>query len=138
VKYALVFIALTFLSFFAWESLARLRIHPMQYLLIGLALSSFYLLLIALSEHLPFWLSYWLGAAALIALLGFYVAGAMEDAYRGVVIAGVMTVVYGLLYVLVVSENYSLLIGAIALFAVLATIMTATRKLHWGIDPARG
>lgn len=66
VKYASLFISLTFLAFFAWEALGKVRVHAVQYLLIGLALSTFYLLLIALAEHLPFWLSYWLGAAALI------------------------------------------------------------------------
>jgi inner membrane protein len=131
VKYALLFIALTFLSFFAWESLARLPIHAMHYLFIGLALSTFYLLLIALSEHLPFWMSFWLGAAALVALLGFYVSGAMYSSRLGVIISAVMSLVYGLLYMLVLSENYALLIGAIALFAVLATIMIATRRLRW-------
>jgi inner membrane protein len=137
VKYALLFIVLTFLSFFAWESVARLRIHPMQYLLIGLALSSFYLLLIALSEHVPFWLSYVMGAMVLVALLGFYMAGVMDDVRPGVMISVVMSLVYGVLYVLVVSENYSLLIGAIVLFGVLATIMIGTRKLHWEADPGR-
>jgi inner membrane protein len=131
VKYALLFIALTFLSFFAWESLGRLPIHAMHYLFIGLALSTFYLLLIALSEHLPFWMSFWLGTVALVALLGFYVTGAMDSIQLGVIVSVVMSLVYGLLYMLVLSENYALLIGAIALFAVLATIMMATRKLRW-------
>ncbi|HEY0747815.1 MAG TPA: cell envelope integrity protein CreD, partial [Steroidobacteraceae bacterium] len=107
VKYALLFIALTFLSFFAWESLGRLPIHTMHYLFIGLALSTFYLLLIALSEHLPFWMSFWLGAAALVALLGFYVSGAMDSSRLGVIISAVMSLVYGLLYMLVLSENYA-------------------------------
>jgi inner membrane protein len=136
VKYALLFIALTFLSFFAWESLGRLSIHAMHYLFIGLALSAFYLLLIALSEHLPFWMSFWLGAVALITLLGSYVAGAMDSIRLGAIISAVMTLVYGLLYMLVLSENYALLIGAIALFAVLATIMLATRKLRWDMGGA--
>jgi inner membrane protein len=85
VKYALLFISLTFLSFFAWESLGKVRVHAMQYLLIGLALSTFYLLLIALAEHLSFWLSYWLGAAALVGLLGFYISGAMNSVRRGAI-----------------------------------------------------
>ena len=131
VKYALLFIALTFLSFFGWELIGGARVHPVQYLFIGLALSTFYLLLIALTEHLPFWLSYWLGAAALVTLLGFYIAGAMGSARRGGVIAAVMSAVYALLYLLVLSESYALLMGAIALFGVLATVMLATRKQQW-------
>jgi len=76
---------------------------------------------------------FWLGAVALVALLGSYVSGAMDSIRLGVIISVVMTLVYGLLYMLVLSENYALLIGAIALFAVLATIMLATRKLRWGM-----
>jgi inner membrane protein len=133
VKYALLFISLTFLSFFAWESLGKVRVHAMQYLLIGLALSTFYLLIIALAEHLPFWLSYWLGAVALVGLLGFYVSGAMNSIRLGAIIAAVMSLVYGLLFMLVLSESYALLIGAIALFAVLATVMIATRKIGWDL-----
>jgi inner membrane protein len=138
VKYALLFISLTFLAFFAWESLGKVRVHAMQYLLIGLALSTFYLLLIALAEHLPFWLSYWLGAAALVGLLGFYVSGALGSLRLGAMIAAVMSLVYGLLFMLLLSESYALLIGAIALFAILATMMVATRKLRWdGATPPR-
>jgi inner membrane protein len=139
VKYALVFIALTFLSFLAWEALAQMAVHPVQYGLVGLALSTFYLLLIALAEHLPFWLSYWLGAAALVGLLGFYISGALDSVRSGAIVALIMSLVYGLLFMLVLSESYSLLIGAIALFAVLAAVMIATRKLRWGRqNPDRG
>ncbi len=131
VKYALMFIALTFLSFYAWELLNAAAIHPMQYLLVGLALSTFYLLLIALTEHLAFWLAYWLGATALVTLLGVYIAGALGSRRRGLIIATLMTLVYGLLYLLVLSESYSLLMGAIALFAALAAVMLATRHVRW-------
>jgi inner membrane protein len=135
VKYALLFIALTFLSFFGWELIGQVRVHPVQYLFIGLALSTFYLLLIALAEHLTFWLSYWLGAAALVLLLGLYIAGAMASARRGAMLSAIMTAVYALLYLLVLSENYALLTGAVALFGVMAAVMLATRKLRWEAVP---
>jgi inner membrane protein len=128
-----VFIALTFLSFFSWECVARLQIHPMQYLFIGLALSTFYLLLIALSEHLPFWMSFWSAAAALVTLIGVYVAGALDRIRFGAIVACIMTLVYGLLYMLVLSESNSLLMGAVALFGVLAAIMITTRRIRWGL-----
>lgn len=136
VKYALVFIALTFLSFYAWELLGSVAIHPMQYLLVGLALSTFYLLLIALTEHLEFRIAYWIGAAALVALLGTYISGAMRSGSKGAIVAGLMSAVYGLLYLLVLSESYSLLMGAIALFLVLAIVMLATRRVKWYADEA--
>lgn len=131
IKYALLFIALTFLTFFAWEQVSRIRIHPMQYLLVGLALSLFYLLLIALSEHLAFTLAYVIASAGLILLIGIYIAGALHSGARGVVAATAMTIVYGLLYVLVLSEDYALLLGAIILFIALAAVMLVTRKIDW-------
>ncbi len=131
IKYALLFIALTFLTFFAWEQLSRIRIHPLQYLLVGLALSVFYLLLVALSEHLSFALAYVVAAAALVLLIGIYIAGALRSRLRGLVAGTAMTVVYGLLYVLVLSEDYALLLGAGILFLALAAVMLVTRRIDW-------
>jgi inner membrane protein len=106
----------------------------MQYLLVGLALSTFYLLLIALTEHLEFWIAYWTAATALVALLGTYIAGAMQSKRMGGIVAGMMSLVYGLLYLLVLSESYALLMGAIALFVVLAVVMLATRNVKWYVQ----
>lgn len=131
IKYALLFIALTFLTFFAWERVSRLRIHPLQYMLVGLALSVFYLLLLALSEHIAFGLAYLIAAVALVLLIGIYLAGALNSHRRGIVAGAAMTVVYGLLYILVLSEDYALLLGAIILFTALAAVMLATRRISW-------
>lgn len=131
VKYAVLFIALTFLTFFAWEQVTRNRLHPLQYLLVGLALSMFYLLLIALSEHIAFALAYVAAAAALVLLIGSYLAGALRSTQRGLIAGGAMTLVYGLLYMLMLSEDYSLLLGSIILFAALAAVMLATRRVDW-------
>jgi inner membrane protein len=131
VKYAVLFIALTFLTFFAWEQVTRNRLHPLQYLLVGLALSMFYLLLIALSEHLAFAAAYVIAATALVLLIGLYIAGALRSSRRGLVAGGAMSMVYGLLYMLVLSEDYSLLLGAIILFVALAAVMLATRRIDW-------
>jgi inner membrane protein len=131
IKYALLFIALTFLTFFAWEQVAAIRLHPLQYLLVGLALSTFYLLLIALSEHVAFAVAYALAAVALVLLIGLYIAGVLRSSARGIISGAAMTAVYGLLYVLVLSEDYALLLGAIVLFAALAAVMLVTRKVDW-------
>lgn len=131
VKYALLFIALTFLTFFAWEQITRNRLHPLQYLLIGLALSIFYLLLIALSEHISFVVAYVAAAVALVALIGVYVAGALRSSLRGGIAAAAMSGVYALLYALVLSEDYALLLGAIVLFVALAAVMLVTRRVDW-------
>jgi inner membrane protein len=131
IKYALLFIALTFLTFFAWEHTARIQLHPLQYLLVGLALSTFYLLLIAISEHLVFALAYVTAAVALVLLTGIYIAGALHSSVRGIAVAVAMSGVYALLYVLVLSEDYALLLGAIILFTALAVVMLTTRKVDW-------
>ena len=131
IKYALVFIALTFLTFFAWEQVSDVRLHPLQYLLLGLALSVFYLLLVALTEHLSFGLAYAIAAAALIILIGSYFAGALRNARRGAAVAVAIGITYGFLYALVLSEDYALLLGASAVFAALAAVMTITRRIDW-------
>jgi len=131
IKYALLFIALTFLTFFAWEQTSGVRMHPLQYLLVGLALSMFYLLLIALSEHLAFMYAYLVAASALVLLIGLYLASVLKSRSRGIVAGTAMTTVYGLLYVLVLSEDYALLLGALTLFAALAGVMLSTRKIDW-------
>lgn len=131
IKYALLFIALTFLTFFAWEQVCGIRLHPLQYLLVGLALSTFYLLLLALSEHLAFALAYVLAAVALVLLIGLYIAGVLRSSARGIISGAAMSAVYGLLYVLVLSEDYALLLGAIVLFTALAAVMLVTRKIDW-------
>lgn len=136
IKYALLFIVLTFLTFFAWEQVGAMRMHPLQYLLVGLALSVFYLLLIALSEHLQFWMAYLIAATGLVALIGVYIAGALRSRGRGIVAASAMTLVYALLYMLVLSEDYALLLGAIILFVALAGVMLATRRVNWYGDDA--
>jgi len=131
VKYALLFIALTFLTFFAWEQVTRNPMHPLQYLLIGLALSLFYLLLIALSEHISFIAAYVTAAVALALLIGVYIAGALRSSMRGTVAGVAMSGVYALLYALVLSEDYALLLGAIVLFVALAAVMLVTRRVDW-------
>ncbi|HVY80930.1 MAG TPA: cell envelope integrity protein CreD [Steroidobacteraceae bacterium] len=131
VKYAGLFIALSLLTLFLWEHVANEPLHPIQYGLTGLALSVFYLLLLALAEHVGFMTAYGVAAVALCALLGVYIAGAFRSMLAGSGAAAAFALVYGLLYLLVTSEDYSLLTGAIGLFAILATVMVVTRKIDW-------
>jgi inner membrane protein len=131
-RYGILFIAVTFACFFAWEHLVRgLRLHPMQYLLVGLSLATFYLLLLALSEHIGFAGSYAVAAAALVALITSYIAGAVNDRKAAFAIGTALAVTYGALYVILLSEDYALLYGSLLLFAVLTVLMLATRRLDW-------
>ena len=130
-KYGVLFIALTFVAFFLFEVLKKLRVHPVQYLLIGVALCTFYLLLLALSEQIGFGPAYALAAAAVALLVGGYAAAVLSTRRAGFVLGGSLAAVYGLLYGLVVSEQYSLLIGALTLLAVVALMMYLTRRVDW-------
>ncbi len=130
-KYGLMFIALTFAAFFVFEVLKRLPIHPVQYLLVGMALVIFFLLLLSLSEKLAFWLAYLLASSGCIVLIGFYLSHVLHDRLRGLVFASALTLLYGVLYGLLNSESNALMMGSILLFAVLAGIMVATRKVNW-------
>lgn len=138
VKYAGLFIALSLLTLFLWEHLAGKPLHPIQYGLMGLALSVFYLLLLALAEHIGFANAYLAAAVALCALLGVYIAGAFRSSMAGGGSGLAFGTVYALLYLLVTSEDYSLLAGAIGLFVILATVMVVTRRIDWYGARSRG
>lgn len=130
-KYGILFIVLTFVGFAMFELIKRLPIHPLQYLLVGLALAIFFLLLLSLSEHIPFWQAYLAAAAACIGLQGFYLSHVLRSRWRGLGFAAMLTLLYGVLYGLLISEDNALLMGSVLLFAILAGIMWATRKVDW-------
>ena len=130
-KYGLLFVVLTFTAFFVFEILKRLPIHPVQYLLVGLALALFFLLLLSMSEHLDFLLSYVLSSLACTVLIGFYLSFVLRDWRRGIGFGAALTLLYGALYGLLISENNALILGSLLLFVVLAAVMVLTRKVDW-------
>lgn len=130
-KYGVLFVILTFVGFALLELVRRLRVHPMQYLLVGLALAVFFLLLLGLAEHIAFARAYVASAAACIGLQAVYVSGVLRSWWRAGVFAGLLAGLYGALYSLLVSEDNALLMGSLLLFAVLATVMVVTRRIDW-------
>jgi len=130
-KYGVLFIALTFVAVGLFELMKKLRVHPVQYLLVGSALCSFFLLLVSLSEHLPFGISYAVAASACVLLLAYYASHMLGGLTRGVPLGAGIALLYGLLYVLLQLEQTALVVGAIALFLVLAAVMVLTRKVNW-------
>ena len=131
IKYGMLFIGLTFVVVGMVELLGRRRVHPVQYLLVGCAISIFFLLLLALSEHVAFALSYAVAASACVGLLTFY-GRHMLGGWRAGALFGIgIAALYGALYVLLQMEQSSLLTGAVLLFCVLAGVMVATRRLDW-------
>jgi inner membrane protein len=131
VHYAMLIVAITFLTFLLWELLAGIAIHGVQYLMVGLALALFYLLLLALSEHVAFDVAYALSAGALVALITIYLNGVLRRWSLSLGAGAGLATLYSLLYWILRSEDYSLLMGALLLFGVLAVLMIATRKVDW-------
>ncbi len=131
IKYALLFISLTFAGFFLFEVLRKLAVHPIQYGLVGAALALFYLLLLSLSEHVGFGLAYLLSSAACASLIGFYVGSVLRSGLRGLGVASAVTLLYGTLYALAGADDYALLMGSTLLFALLAAVMILTRRIDW-------
>jgi inner membrane protein len=130
VKYAGLFILLTFATIWLVEVLANARVHPVQYLLLGAALCVFYLLELSLSEHIPFGVAYGIASSAILAMIAAYSRVIVAGAYRLVVPAGV-GLLYSYLFVLLTNEDGALLVGSIGLFVILAAAMFLTRRVQW-------
>lgn len=130
-KYALLFMVLVFGAVFFVEALRQVEVHPIQYGLTGLAMAVFYLLLLALAEHIGFALAYLVSALACVGLIAPYMSAVLGQRRRGAAFAGLVAGLYALLYAILQSEDYALLAGALALFALLALVMLATRRLDW-------
>jgi len=131
IKYGLLFVGLTFVAVGMVEVLWRLRVHPIQYLLVGSALSIFFLLLLSLSEHLRFDVSYAIAAGACVSLLAFYARHLLRGWKPGLVFGAGVAALYAALYALLQLEQTALVIGAVLLFAVLAGVMVLTRRVDW-------
>ena len=131
VKYAALFIVLTFTSVWLVEVLTGVRVHPIQYLMLGGALCLFYLLELSLSEHLGFALAYTVACTSVIGMVGAYCRSALGSTSRAMVVASGVAVLYTYLYILLVNEDYALLVGSVGLFAILAAIMYVTRRVDW-------
>ncbi|MEO7167002.1 MAG: cell envelope integrity protein CreD [Spartobacteria bacterium] len=131
IKYGVLFLVLVFTTFFLFEVTARQKIHPFQYLMVGAALCLFYLLLLSISEFVGFGLAYLIAAVVSTVLItwycNFFLGGGMRTLMIGAGLAGV----YTFLYITLRQQDYALLMGAIALFVLLAVVMFVTRRVDW-------
>ena len=132
-KYAILMIAMTFITFFFMEVMNKKKIHPIQYILIGLVLVVFYVLLLSLSEqnNIGFDLAYLIASSAVISLVTFYTYSALGSVRKGGVIFSILTVLYGFIYIILQMAEQSLLVGSIGLFLFLAAVMITSRKVDW-------
>lgn len=131
VKYGVLFVLLTFGSFFLFEIVKHLPIHPVQYLLVGFGLTLFFLLLVSLSEHIAFPTSYFIASIACIGLLTYYLCFVLRSVLYGAWFGAMLTLLYAAIYGLLISEDNALMLGSMLLFVLLAAIMIATRKVDW-------
>jgi inner membrane protein len=131
VKYAILFVLLTFLLLWLIEVLAGIRVHPVQFLLVGAALCMFYLLELSLAEHVGFAPAYATASALVVALIGCYSAAVLHNRRRALAVAAACSGLYAYLYFLLANEDYSLLIGSLVLFLILAAVMYFTRRKDW-------
>lgn len=130
-KYAFMFIALTFVVFFFVEVITRKKIHPVQYLLVGIALILFYSLLLSISEQTGFGWAYVIASVSTIALIAGYAHSIFKDLKQTALLAGILSGLYLFLYVVLQLEDIALLIGSIGLFAILGIIMYVSGKVKW-------
>jgi inner membrane protein len=131
IKYAILIIGLTFSLFFIIELMQRKPIHPVQYVLIGLALVIFYSLLLAISEFVEFDYAYLIASLGTIILIGLYAKSHFKSWKSSGIFSGVLTLLYGFIFILIRLEDTALLVGSIGLFIILALTMYASKKVNW-------
>ncbi|CAM2928585.1 cell envelope integrity protein CreD [Rariglobus hedericola] len=135
IKYGVLFVTLVFTTFFLFEAVCRVRLSSLNYLLVGAALCLFYLGLLALAEFLVFGVAYAVAAGASTVLIALYARRILKNDRRAVLVGGMLGGVYAYLYFVLQMEDFALLAGTGALFAVLAAVMFATRRLESSVEP---
>ena len=130
-RYALMFIVFTFSAFFLSEIINKKRVHPIQYILIGLAIILFYVLLLSISEHLNFDFAYILSAVAITTIITSYSGSILKNNRFTLTVCGILIILYTYLYIVIQLEDYALIMGSIGLLIVLTTVMYITRKIDW-------
>ena len=130
-KYAIMFIALTFMIFFFVEILNRRRIHPVQYLLVGLSISIFYVLLLSLGEQIGFNLSYLISSVGIVCLVTAYAASIFRHFKLTMILGICLVLLYAFLFILIQLQDYALLLGSIGLFIAMGLIMYTSRNVDW-------
>lgn len=131
VKYAALFLVLTFATIWLFEVVSGLRVHPLQYLLVGAALCLFYLLQLSLAEHLGFAAAYALASVAIAGMVSLYSRVFLGSTRRMGIVAGVVAALYGTLFVVLRLEDYAMLVGTLLLVVALGAVMWATRRVDW-------
>lgn len=131
IKYAILFIALTFIVFFFVEISKKIFIHPIQYILVGLALIVFYSLLLSFSEYMQYNIAFIISAFLTLLLISGYVKAILKSINLTILITGILFILYSFIFVIIQLQDYSLLIGSIGIFLILSLVMYYSRKIDW-------
>ncbi len=131
INYAILFIGFTFFVFFFIEVLNRIFIHPIQYILVGIALLVFFTLLLSIAEHIAFNYAFIISALSTLLLIAGYVLAILRSKKLMFLIVGVLTIVYTFIFVIIQLQDYALLIGSIGIFIILGLVMYFSRKIDW-------
>lgn len=129
-KYGILFIGLTFLTFLIFELTVRQRMHVIQYAVIGIALSLFYLILVSLSEHIRFFMAYIDASVVTVGIISLYTAAVLKDWKRAIIIFVLLSALYAVLYFILQMEDYALLAGTGVMLFVVIMLMLATRNIR--------
>ena len=130
-KYGILVILLTFIALFLVEITNKIRIHPFQYILIGAALTIYYTLLLSLSEHFGYNVAYIISSAATVALVSLYARTFLADSKLVILFTLLLLVFYTFIFVIIVQQDYSLLIGSVGLFIIVGMLMYFSRRIQW-------
>ena len=130
-KYSIMLLSLTFLTLFFFEALNKKRVHPLQYILIGLSLSLFYVLLLSIAEHLGFNCAYFISVFSIVGLITLYSKSVFGIWKPAIIEALILFFIYDFIYIILQLEDYSLVVGALGLFVILSIVMYVSRKIDW-------
>ena len=131
IKYAILFIALTFLIFFFLELLNNKSVHPLQYILIGFALCIFYILLLSFSEHIPYNWAYLIASIMTISLITWYALSILKERKLALLVGANLILLYGFIFTIIQIEDYALLMGSLGLFLILTAVMYFSKRISW-------
>ena len=130
-KYGFLFLSITFLSFLLFEVMCDLKIHPIQYTLLGVASGVFFLLLLSLAEQIGFTFAYMASSAACLLLLTLYTHALLKNCKRTLYFSSILATLYGVLFIILQQEDAALLTGSLLIFGLLAIAMMVTRNIDW-------
>ncbi|HRJ31080.1 MAG TPA: cell envelope integrity protein CreD [Cyclobacteriaceae bacterium] len=133
-KYGILIIMLTFVALFLVEITQKIRIHPFQYILIGAALIIYYTLLLSFSEQVGYNVAYWISSIATVALIAAYSTSFLRDRRFSLMFTTLLVIFYSFIFIIILQQDFSLLIGSIGLFLIVATLMYFSRKVDWYKD----